>query len=99
MKIRKMIVITAVILVLLFVTYVIIDCVRLSQAMGTKPLITVSEKVTDNRVIYYGLGYSIHYYVDIGDTFVKDDITYIEQLGHGAECRLFDRILLWAWIE
>ena len=65
---------------------------------GTKPLITISEYETDSRTGYKGLGYTIEYYVD-KDEQKEGDMTYINVYGYGAEFRLFDKIMVWAWIE
>ena len=49
----------------------------------------------ENGNKYTGLGYSIKYYKD-----KQVDINgNIEESGYGAEFRLFDKILIWAWVE
>lgn len=100
MKTIKLLLLTVLILAVVFAIFVAADCVRLNQSpRGTKPLITVGEEITENRVIYHGLGYSIHYYVDMSGTTEVDGAALAQQLGYGAEFRLFDKIMLWAWIE
>lgn len=92
---KKIIIIIITILVL-YIAYVTVDCIRLKNSkIDTKPLITISEPDYDNGTKYVSLGYSIAYYqdsyVDVdGNTKIK---------GYGAEFRLFDSILVWAWIE
>lgn len=100
---RKKIKIIGVILtsaVFLWAGFVTIDCIRLRNSKtGTKPLITIREEVSENLLSYTGLGYTIKYKAEIGDVLEKNDITYIEQLGYGADFWLFDRVLVWGWIE
>lgn len=80
----------------LYAAYVIVDCIRLKNSKtDTKPLITISEPDYDNGTKYVGLGYSIAYYQD---SYVDDDGN-ANIKGYGAEFRLFDSILVWAWIE
>ena len=84
---------------IIYISFVTVDCIRLKNAKrGTKPLITISEYETDSRTGYKGLGYTIEYYVD-KDEQKEGDMTYINVYGYGAEFRLFDKIMVWAWIE
>lgn len=79
--------------------YVTVDCFRLKNSKtGTKPLITIGEEKNEYRTTYKGLGYTMQYYIDIGEIKELDGITHIEQLGYGAEFRVFN-ILIWAWVE
>lgn len=97
---RKKGVIVLAILILIFVTYITVDCIRLRNSKtGTRPLITIGVEESENRITYKGLGYSVEYYIDIGQIVEINGITYIEQLGYGAEFKLFDRILIWYWGE
>lgn len=84
-----------------FALYVGIDCFRLSKSdYGTKPLITISDH-TDEPLFgasglcseYEGLGYKVRY------SKYYDETNKEAFVGKQAECRLFDSILLWAWIE
>ena len=107
-KTLKIIGIIIVCIVLIWGIYVTVDCIRLRNGKGTKPLITIGEETkplitigeekTEYRTTYKGLGYTIKYYVDIGNITENDGMTYIEQLGYGAEFRVFN-ILIWAWVE
>lgn len=93
MKKRKRICIIIVCIVLLYVLFVTVDCVRLrSSPMDTKPFVTL--KAVENENKYIGLGYSVRYYVDrIEDS---DGVLF---LGYGAEFKLLDKILVWSWAE
>ena len=98
-KILKRILIVFGIILFCYISFVTVDCIRLKNAKrGTKPLITISEYETDSRTAYKGLGYTIEYYVD-KDEQKDGDMTYINVYGYGAEFRLFDKIMVWAWIE
>ncbi|MBP3596490.1 MAG: hypothetical protein J6J60_04080 [Clostridia bacterium] len=93
---KKIILRILVILLILYVLFVTVDCIRLRYTKsGTKPLITISLGETENGKIYKGLGYSIRYYIEV--TQVSSD--QINACVYGAECRLFDKILIWAWVE
>ncbi len=95
----KRIIIAAAVVVICFGCYVTVDCIRLRNAeMGTKPLITVSENVSDTRTTYYGLGYYVQYDTDAEES-QEGNMTYIATAGYGAEFRLFHKILIWAWAE
>ena len=84
------------ILLIVYVLFITVDCIRLKKAqMGTKPFITIRLAEYENGDKYIGLGYSIKYYKDR-----RVDINgNIEERGYGAEFRLFDKILIWAWVE
>lgn len=96
-----------VIVVALFVCYVgfvVIDCIRLQiTKFDTKPLIVISEELEcyDERTCEYynkykGLGYSITYSYYIDESSAENNIGVD---ANGAEFRLFDKIMIWAWIE
>lgn len=98
-KILKQILIALGIVLICYISFVTVDCIRLKNSKrGTKPLITISEYETDSRTGYKGLGYTIEYYVDKEEQ-KEGDMTYINVYGYGAEFRLFDKIMVWAWIE
>ncbi len=76
-----------------------VDCFRLRDSkIGTKPFITLNKQLTQNRITYYSLGYHIQYYTDIIET-ENNGIILKEAKGYGAEFRLFNKILIWAWAE
>lgn len=90
---KKIIYIIILILVLIYVLYVLVDSVRLRNSpTDTKPFITL--KAVENENKYIGLGYSVRYYVDR-----IEDSDGVLVLGYGAEFKLFDKILVWAWAE
>ena len=87
--------------VLLYGLFVGIDCVRLHNADISEPpiIITQPTKIQDDEVKYTGLGYTVTYRIN-------EEIETEENASRnaiydicGAEFRLFDKILLWAWIE
>lgn len=94
----KIILIVLAIIALAYLVFVTIDVIRLRNSkLGTKPVVTISEKVEDNKVIYSGLGYNVKYYVN-KTTDIVNDTEYIGIYGYGAECR-FLGFLIWAWVE
>lgn len=103
-KVIKIILISLGIFVLVLGIYIVVDCIRLKNAkFDTRPLITLNEEVkdyktnTDNSYIKYtGIGYTIkyRYYYDKLST----DAVILRN-GYGAEFKLLDKILIWAWIE
>lgn len=86
--------------IVLYGLFVGVECVRLYNAHESKPPIisTQPTEIQRNDIKYTGLGYTITYEI-------KEDIK-TEENGSlntvyeicGAEFRLFDKILLWAWI-
>ena len=101
MKKSKAIIISAIVILVIYFAFIAIDCIRLRNAKSyTKPFITVNSEVTESRAIYYGLGYNVSYYVD--RVIYKNENGHVAIGGtgaYGAEFRLFNKILLWAWVE
>lgn len=94
----KIILLLVVVVILAYLIFVTIDVIRLRNSkLGTKPLITLSESVEDNNVVYTGFGYNIKYYVDKTNE-ITNDTEYIGICGYGVECR-FLGVLIWAWVE
>ena len=93
---KKKILIIIGVLIIIYISFVTVDCFRLKNAKsGAKPFITISLVEYENGNKYTGLGYSIKYYKDR-----QVDINgNIEESVYGAEFRLFDKILIWAWVE
>lgn len=88
---KKALLVTGIILAV-YILFVTADCIRLGNAdTQTKPIITVSTAEEENRVKCNGLGFSVMYYKDSQEQSDSDI--------YSAEVRLFDSILLWAWIE
>ncbi len=87
-----------------YVGLVIIDCIRLQiTKFDTKPLIVISEELEcyDERTCeyynkYVGVGYSITYFYYTDETDAKKNI---DLDANGVEFKLFDKIMIWAWIE
>lgn len=77
------------IIVVIWIAFIVLDCGRLknSKTIENKPLITINSSYTDNRQRYDGLGYSIAYYIN------DDNSIY------GSEFRLFNKLLIWGWVE
>lgn len=100
MKKNKSIIIGLLILIIIYITFVVIDCIRLKNSVSyTKPFITIDEEITSNRTTYTGLGYSVSYYRD-RQTVIDNDVVAIGGTGaYGAEFKLFNTILIWAWVE
>ena len=87
-------------LVLLYGVFVTVDCVRLYNSFESKqPIITTQEpKTEDYSIKYTGLGYTITYrlYEKIGSEEYESYSPIYDVCG--AEFKLFDKIILWAWI-
>lgn len=93
---KKKVLMVIVTLLVVYFSFVTIDCIRLKNAkIGTKPLITVSLAEYENGNKYTGLGYSVKYYKDRQE----DTNGNIVEGGYGAEFRLFNKILIWAWVQ
>ncbi len=86
--------------VLLYGLFVGIDCVRLYNSDISKPPIisTQSIKMQGDEIKYTGLGYTVTYKIN-EETKAEENasLNAIYDIC-GAEFRLFDKILLWAWI-
>lgn len=86
----KAVLIATAALIIFCAVYITADCIRLNNSEpGTKPLITTGMIKTDTRTEYSGLGYTVEYY--------NSDNT--DKPYYGGEFRLFDKILVWAWVE
>ena len=101
MKKSRTIIISFIVILVIYVSFVVVDCVRLRNAHSyTKPIITIDSDVTENRATYYGLGYDVSYYVD---RYIDINENFGVAIGgtgaYGAEFRLFNKILIWAWVE
>lgn len=90
--------------VLLYGLFVGVDCVRLYKVgKSDKPLITINEIRQEDYCKYEGLGYSVTYKIDPEKAVVseeeREENAYPGSHIYGAEFKLFDKVLLWAWIE
>lgn len=103
-KILRALVITISSAVLLYGVFVGIDCVRLYKVgESEKPLITVNEIRGEDYRKCEGLGYTVTYKFDPEKEISSEEEgkqnAYPGSHIYSAEFRLFDKILLWAWIE
>ena len=87
--------------VLIYGVFVGVDCLRLYNADESKPpIITLSPaKIENDTVKYTGLGYTVTYRTTVEAETEKNESHNAICDVCGAEFRLFDKILLWAWIE
>ena len=90
--------------VLLYGVFVGVDCLRLYKlSESEKPLITINEIRGNDYWKCEGLGYTVTYNFDPEKEGSSDEEgkqnAYPGSHIYSAEFRLFDKILLWAWIE
>lgn len=91
MKKTKAVLVAVVAVLIFYIGFVTVDCIRLRNAdPGTKPIVTTGMIKTDMRVNYSALGYNIEYY---------SNSRVHEKPYYGAEFRLFNKIVIWAWVE
>ncbi len=102
-KFSKLLIIAVSSAVLLYGLFVGVDCVRLYKVgESNKPLITINEIRKEDCYKYEGLGYTVTYRFNPEKATLSEENTqnaYPGSYVYGAEFRLFDEILLWAWIE
>lgn len=86
--------------ILLYGLFVGIDCVRLYNADESKsPIIIIQPtKIQNDEVKYTGLGYTVTYQISAEMPIEENESHNANYDICGAEFRLFDKILLWAWI-
>lgn len=98
---KKFKIVSVVVAVVVFVSvaFLGIESYRLlkPENKGEKPLITLDESYNERSIKYKGLGYTVTYLVDSKTDFENDTIT-IHNI-YSAEVRLFDKVLVGAWIE
>ncbi len=89
-------------LILLYGVFVGVDCVRLYK-VGERPLLTINEIRGEDYWKCEGLGYTVTYKFDPEKEASSEEEGkqngYPGSHIYSAEFRLFDKILLWAWIE
>ncbi len=100
-KIVRALIITISSAVLLYGVFVGVECVRLYNAdISRPPLIATSPtKIENDFVKYTGLGYTVTYRITVETETEENQSHNVIYDICGAEFRLFDKILLWAWIE
>lgn len=103
-KILRLMIIIISSAILLYGLFVGVDCVRLYKVgKSDKPLITINEVRGEDYWKCEGLGYTVTYKFDPEKEVSSDEEgkqnAYPGSHIYSAEFRLFDKILLWAWIE
>lgn len=99
-KVLRTLIIVIASLILLYGVFVGVDCVRLYNADESKPPIITTDltQINDYEIKYTGLGYTVAYRlyesVDLDESDSSNSIYDVS----GAEFKLFDKIMLWAWI-
>ena len=94
-KVLKIVGIVLACFILIWCLYVTIDAIRLRTIKyGARPLITLESIEEDTKLYYKGLGYSVTYQVETERDY---DLVLIKV--YSGEFRLFDKILIWSWIE
>lgn len=94
-KVLKIIGIVLLSLVLIWCLYVTVEAIRLrTMKLGLEPLIALERGEDDTKLYYKGLGYSVTYQIHKKQNY---DLILTSILG--GEFRLFDKILIWSWIE
>ena len=85
-------------IVCIYILFVGEECIRLNNNVNSKPVIILKEEdnFDKNEYTYYSLGFKLkkEYLVDEKS---HDDLRFLNIVGE--EFYLFDKILLWAWIE
>ena len=97
----KISLISFLILIFIWITFVTIDCIRLRNSKYyTYPLIKLKQDANLERVTYTGLGYTISYIQNKQIIYTPGSDMVAESIGAcGAEFKLFGNILIWAYIE
>ena len=103
-KILRLMIIIISSAILLYGLFVGVDCVRLYKVgKSDKPLITINEVRGEDYWKCEGLGYTVTYKFDPEKGASSEEEgkknAYPGSHIYSAEFRLFDKILLWAWIE
>lgn len=100
-KILKDFLIAIAIIIVAWVIFVAVDCIRLRNSKYyTYPLINLKQDVSLERVTYTGLGYTISYIQNNKIKYEPGSDNVATGIGAcGAEFKLFGKILIWAYIE
>ena len=87
--------------VILWLIFVLVDCIRLKNSVDyTYPLINLKQDVTKDYVTFTGLGYTIKYIQNKDIDYTSGSDVILTGIGAcSAEFRLFGKILIWAYIE
>ena len=100
-RILRNILIAVLAVVLLWLIFVTIDCLRLRNSKYyTYPLINLKQEANLERVTYTGLGYTVSYIQNKEIIHTPGSDAVASGIGAcGAEFKLFGNILIWAYIE
>lgn len=100
-RILRNILIAVLVVVLLWLIFVTIDCLRLRNAnYYTYPLVNLKQEANLERVTYTGLGYTVSYIQNKEIIYMPGSDAVANGIGAcGAEFKLFGKILIWAYIE
>lgn len=87
------------VIIALSVAFLGVESYRLSKPenKGERPVITLDESYNKTSIKYKGLGYTVTYLVD--SKIDPENSTITTHYIYSAEVRLFDKVLLGAWIE
>ncbi len=98
-KIFKKVSLVIAVILILSVAFLGVESHRLSRPenKGAKPVITLNEAYNEKSIKYQGLGYTVTYLVD--SKIDPENSTITTHYIYSAEVRLFDKVLLGAWIE
>lgn len=100
-RILRNILIAILVVVLIWLIFVTIDCLRLRNSKYyTYPLINLNQEANLERVTYTGLGYTVSYIQNKEIIHTPGSDAVANGIGAcGAEFKLFGKILIWAYIE
>ncbi len=100
-KILRALIIVISSVALLYGVFVGVECVRLYNVDVSKPpiIITRPTQIQKDEVKYTGLGYTVTYRTKTEIPTEENESRNANYDICGAEFRLFEKILLWAWIE
>lgn len=98
-KIFKKVSLVIAVILILSVAFLGVESHRLSKPenKGAKPVITIGEAYSESSIKYVGLGYTVTYKLSSSNGL--DDGSVTTHYIYSAEVRLFDKVLLGAWIE
>ena len=97
-KLFKILGIILVILVIAYIVFISEECIRLMNDSNAEPLIVfkMEDDTVNNKKTYYSLGFNLNkdYLIEEKSS---DDLVFIRYVGE--EFYLFNRFMIWAWIE
>ena len=95
----KIVSVVVAVIITLSIAFLGVDVIRLSKPenKGEKPIITLDESYNERNITYKGLGYTVTYLVD--SKIDPENDTIITHYISSAEVKLFDKVIVGAWIE